>query len=110
MDHLVMSPLRILRRLESDRLKTAPSPPEAAMDDETVVITREEDRIDEDKPDAAVWEILTARLEEIRVALDEAEAELEMELECSSLGRLTLLTKTVEFSEESRFDCPRRVG
>lgn len=41
-DHLVMSPLTILRRLESDKLNTAPE----AMDE--TVSTRDEERIDDE--------------------------------------------------------------
>jgi len=82
-DHLVMSPLRILRRLESDKLKTAPSSPEA-MDDDTVV--KREERVDEEE--AIVWKLLTAK--EIREALEEEdEVGLRIvELECSNPGRL----------------------
>lgn len=74
-DHLVMSPLTILRILESDKLNTAPE----AMDE--TVITRDEDEWLRNR-NAAVWKVLTARM---RVA-----PELEF-----SFGRLTLPTAQV---------------
>lgn len=74
-DHLVMSPLRILRRLESDKLKTAPSSPEA-IDDDTVVkreVLVGGERVDEEEA--------TKEVAEIREALEEDEVGLTIELE-----------------------------
>lgn len=70
-----MSPLRILRRLESDKLKTAPSSPEA-IDDDTVVkreVLVGEERVDEEEA--------TKEVAEIREALEEDEVGLTIELE-----------------------------
>lgn len=71
-----MSPLTILRILESDKLNTAPE----AMD-ETVITRDDEDQWLRNR-NAAVWKVLTARN---RVA-----PELEF-----SFGRLTLPTAQV---------------
>lgn len=97
----MISPLRILRRLESDKLNTAPSSPEA-MDDDTVtnreVLVRE-DRVDEEavrNRSTAEWKVFTA---EIREALDENEVELRIELESNNnLGRFELPTPQVNQS------------
>ena len=76
-----MSPLRIWRILESDKLKTAPE----AMDE--TVSNREEERIDEEDSlpnrNAAEWKFMTAKESLIRARMEE--------LECS-FGRVALPT------------------
>lgn len=111
MDHLVMSPLSILRKLESDKLKTAPSSPEAMDENETVEVLLGEDRKDQGAAinrNATAWNVLTGKTAEIREALDGAEGDRRIELE-SNLGRRRLELPTAQVNQSRLISVRRQI-